>query len=59
MNHWTTNAATLTMAEHEALIKACCMVQKHWRGVRAHRLWVGMLEKAADAEVDLSGLDLS
>ena len=45
--------------EHQRLIRAVEMVQKHWRGVRSKRIWVDMLEKMMDAEVDLSGLDLS
>jgi len=34
-------------------------VQKHWRGVRSKRIWIEMLEKMMDQEVDLSGLDLT
>ncbi|GMI47652.1 hypothetical protein TrCOL_g5432 [Triparma columacea] len=47
------------MEGHQKLIQAVEMVQKHWRGVRSKRIWVDMLEKMMDAEVDLSGLDLS
>ena len=56
--HWSSDLSQISVQDHKALIAACEMVQKHWRGVRAQRVWVEMLEKAMDAEVDLDGLDL-
>jgi len=54
----TTASDALTGLEHRRLVEACCMVQKHWRGVRSMRAWTEMLEKVAEQEIDLSGLDL-